>query len=179
MSTPLITTTSIITTPVDIRTVQNTFFPQYSVTIDWQLLTDGELDDTQALATAVMVALGTNALADVTDRLPDPDSTNREGWWGDLDADVIWNGWPIGTKLWLLRRSAIESQSRFGNTQAWAMTYIKNAIQPFVDRQIASSFEVMSMRMTKQQINAVVRIYRGPTYAIDLMYQMLWQGMMP
>jgi phage gp46-like protein len=168
------------TLPVDIRTVQKSQYPQYQVNIDWQLLSDGELDDTRALATAVMVALGTNALADVTDRLPDPDSTNREGWWGDFDGDVIWNAWPIGCKLWLLRRSAIESvQSKFGATQAWATNYIRDAIQPFVDHKIASRYEILSMRVDKQQIDAIVRIYRGPTYAIDLMYQMLWQGIMP
>jgi phage gp46-like protein len=168
------------TVPVDIRTVQNTEFPKYSVTIDWQLLSTGELDDSMALATAVVVALGTNALADETDRLPDPDSTNREGWWGDFDGDVIWDAWPIGTKLWLLRRSALEPvQAKFGNTQTWAMNYIRDAIQPFVDRKIATRYEIMSMRVSKQQLDAIVRIYRGPQVAIDLMYQMLWQGIMP
>jgi phage gp46-like protein len=168
------------TLPVDIRTVQNNEFPAYNVTIDWQLLSDGELDDSMALATAVMVALGTDALADIDDRLPDPDSTNREGWWGDFDSDVIWNAWPIGTKLWLLRRSAIEPvQAKFGATQSWAMNYIRDAIQPFIDRKIASRYEILSMRADKQQINAIVRIYRGPSYAIDLKYQMLWQGIMP
>jgi phage gp46-like protein len=168
-----------VTLPVDIRTVQNNEFPAYSVTIDWQLLSDGELDDSMALATAVMVALGTDALADVTDRLPDPDSTNREGWWGDFDSDVIWNAWPIGTKLWLLRRSAIEPvQAKFGATQSWAMNYIRDAIQPFIDRKIASRYEILSMRADKQQISSIVRIYRGPSYAIDLKYQMLWQGIM-
>ena len=97
-----------ISTVPDVRLVQNTQFPRYSVTIDWNLLGDGTLDDTQALATAIIVALGTNALADATDEMPDPDSTDRAGWWGNLDADVIWNGWDIGAKLWLLRRSAIE-----------------------------------------------------------------------
>jgi phage gp46-like protein len=165
------------TLPIDIRTVQNNQFPQYSVTIDWQLLSDGELDDSMALATAVMVALGTDALADVTDRLPDPDSTNREGWWGDFDGDVIWNAWPIGTKLWLLRRSAIEpAESMFGSTQAWSMNYIRDCIQPFVDHKIATKYEILSMRTDKQQISAIVRIYRGPGYAIDLKYQMLWQA---
>jgi phage gp46-like protein len=150
------------------------------VTIDWQLLSDGELDDSMALATAVMVALGTNSLADITDRLPDPDSTNREGWWGDFDGDVIWNAWPIGTKLWLLRRSAIEPvESKFGGTQAWATNYIRDAIQPFIDNKIATRYEILSMRTDKQTISAVVRIYRGPSYAIDLMYQMLWQGIAP
>jgi phage gp46-like protein len=71
----------------DIRLVQNNIFPAYSVTVDWSLLPNGTLDDTQALATAVIVALGTNALATDTDVLPDPDSNDRCGWWGDLDAD--------------------------------------------------------------------------------------------
>jgi phage gp46-like protein len=166
--------------PSDIRTVQNTEFPKYSVTIDWQLLSDGSLDDSLALATAVVVALGTNSLADITDRLPDPDSSDRQGWWGDMDTEVIWDGWPIGTKLWLLRRSELDiTESKYGSTQAWIMNYIKDAIQPFVDRKIATKFDILSMRVSKQQINAVVRIYRGPRTAIDLMYQALWEGIMP
>src|SRR4029077_21243171 len=93
----------------DIRLVQNLQFPAYSVTMDWQLLDDGTLDESQALATAIVVALGSDGLADADDPLPDPDSTDRAGWWGDLEADTIWNAWPIGSRLWLLRRSAIES----------------------------------------------------------------------
>src|ERR1700750_2247663 len=90
----------------DIRLVQQNQFPtRQEVTCDWLLLADGTLDDTQALATAIIVALGTDALADKDDILPDPDSTDRCGWWGNLDADLIWGGWDIGSKLWLLRRS--------------------------------------------------------------------------
>src|ERR1700740_3111150 len=95
----------------DIRLVQNTQFPKYSVTLDWSLLPNGTLDDTQALATAVCVALGTNALAGPNDQLPDPYSADGCGWWGDLDAELIWGGWPIGSKLWLLRRAKINSAS--------------------------------------------------------------------
>jgi phage gp46-like protein len=169
-----------VVVPPDIRTVQNTAFPQYSVTIDWQLLSDGTLDDSMALATAVVVALGTDGLANIDDRLPDPDSTDRQGWWGDMDSDVIWNGWPIGTKLWLLRRSAIEgTEAKFGATQTFVMNYIRDCIQPFVDRKICSRFDIMSVRVDKQQISAVVRLYRGPQTAIDLMYQVLWQGIQP
>ena len=72
----------------DIRLVQYTNFPS-SFEIDWVLLNDGTLDDTQSLATAVIVALGTNRLALPSDILPDPDSTDRQGWWGDLDAEEI------------------------------------------------------------------------------------------
>jgi len=130
-----------INPPPDVRLVQNTFFPQYSVTMDWSLLPDGSLDDTQALATAVVVALGTFGLASPDDRLPDPDSSDRMGWWGDMDADII-----------------------------------RDSIQPFIDRKIASRYEVVSIRVDRQRIDCRVRLFRGPLAAVDLMYQMLWQG---
>jgi phage gp46-like protein len=169
-----------LTPTPDIRLVQNNQFPAYSVTLDWSLLPGGELDDSQALATAVAVALGTNALAGDDDILPDPDSTDRQGWWGDMDAGPIWNGWPIGTKLWLLRRSSIlPAGSKYGPTQVWANTYIFNSLQPFIDNKICSSFEIVSIRVDKQRIDAAVRMYRGPKAAVQLMYQVLWQGITP
>lgn len=162
----------------DVRLVQNNLFPKYSVTVDWLLLPDGTLDDTQALATAIVVALGTDALASPNDDLPDPDSTDRCGWWGDLDAELIWNGWPIGSKLWLLRRSKIDSaSSRRGSTLVMVENYIRQAIQPFVDRKICSAFDVWVTRVDEQRIDALVRIYRGPEREIELRYAVLWDAM--
>jgi phage gp46-like protein len=172
----------------DIRIVQNTDFPEtgyrdaraghYSVTTDWSLLLDGTLDETQALATAVVVALGTDSLASPADILPDPDSTERMGWWGNLDAQEIWGGWDIGCKLWLLKRSKIVGPEALeGATVTRVKQYISDAIQPFIDRRIGSSFEVEAERVGKEQINAIVRIYRGPRLEIDLRYQILWEGM--
>lgn len=161
----------------DIRLVQNTWFPQYSVTLDWNLLDDGTLDDTQALATAVMVALGTDSLADADDILPDPDSSDRAGWWGDLDAEEIWQGWPIGCKLWLLKRSKITGPEAWeGSTTMRVEQYISDAIAPFIAQRIGSQFRVEATRVGKEQINALVRIYRGPALEIELRYQILWDG---
>ena len=160
----------------DIRLVQDARFPRYSVTIDWKLLDNGTLDDTQALATPI-VGGARNLTRWRTHRrtLPDPDSTNREGWWGDLDADTIWNAWPIGSKLWLLRRSAIESvDSRQGSTVARVLAYIHLALQPFVDRRIASRFNAYAARVTAQRIDSQIIIYRGPTPVIEMLYSILW-----
>jgi phage gp46-like protein len=161
----------------DIRLVQNLAFPKYSVTLDWRVLDDGTLDDTQALATALCVALGTDALASNDDQLPDPDSSDREGWWGDYDAGPIWNGWPIGSKLWLMRRSAIESPNAMrGATVARIKNYIIAAVQPFIDNRIASTFTVNVLRSNSNlnRIDALIVIYRGPTPAIELRYAILW-----
>src|SRR5580765_2335829 len=151
----------------DIRLVQNTEFPKYSVTVDWSLLSDGTLDDTQALATAVVVALGTDRLADRNDILPDPDDTNRRGWWGDFDSEEVWDGWPIGSRLWLLQREKITgSGAQRGPTTVRVENYIYEAIQPFLDRRIGSHLFVQATRVADSRIDALVRIYRGPTVEI-------------
>jgi phage gp46-like protein len=159
----------------DIRDVQAFKPPFYGVSVDWSLLNDGTLDDTQALATAIVVALGTNTLADIDDQLPDPDSTDRCGWWGDLECDTIWNGWTIGSRLWLYRRSAIlPAQSRQGSTVANIRNAIFAAIQPFITLRIASSFDAYVERVDKQRIDARIRIFKGPTPVIDMRYSILW-----
>src|ERR1700676_756555 len=77
------------------------------VTFDWLQKPTGEIDETEQFASAVLVALNTDALADPSEVLPDPRDDNRRGWWGDLDAEKIWGGWPIGSRLWLLTRAKI------------------------------------------------------------------------
>jgi len=162
----------------DVRLVQSGVFPnQTSVSVDWQLLDDGTLDDTEALATAVIVALGTDRLAASSDILPDPNSTDRRGWWGDLDAQQIWGGWPIGCRLWLLSREKITgSEAQQGSTLARIKFYIQEAIQPFIDLRLASRMDVQVFRVDVQRVTALIRLYRGPKTAIELQYQILWQG---
>jgi phage gp46-like protein len=164
---------------VDIRFVQNTFFPAYSVAVDWALRYDGALDDRQALATAFIVALGTDRLADPDDILPDPDSTDRAGWWGDVDAAEIWGGWPIGSRLWLLRRDKIEDPgSSRGATVTRVEYFIREALQPFIDLRIVSRLEVGAARTGRDRIEARVRAYRGPELTIELRYQVLWDELL-
>jgi phage gp46-like protein len=160
----------------DIRLVQNpAAFPRYSIPVDWLLLDDGTLDDTQALATAVIVALGTDRLALPGDILPDPDSTDRAGWWGDMDAKELFNGWPIGSRLWLLKRAKIVGpEDPHGATIILVEQYIREAIQPFIDMRIATSFEVEAWRVGTEQIDAMVVIYRGPKTPVELRFQVLW-----
>lgn len=159
----------------DIRLIQDTSWPRYSVSVDWSLLGDGTLDDDQALATAVIVALGTDRLADPTDILPDPDSSDRAGWWGDLDAAELFDGWPIGSRLWLLRRAKIVGpEDSYGATVSRVEEYIYEAIQPFIDNRIATSFNVAVARNGVERIDANVVIYRGPKRAVDLRFQVLW-----
>jgi phage gp46-like protein len=165
----------------DIRLVQVGTFPyQTEVSADWLLLGNGQLDDSQALATAVIVALGTDRLADEEDILPDPDSSDRRGWWGDFDAEEIWKGWPIGSRPWTLKRDKITGAgAQRGSTVVRVRHYIQEALQPFLELRIASRMDIEVARIDKQRIDALIKMYRGPELAIELRYEVLWEEIIP
>jgi phage gp46-like protein len=149
-----------------------------AVTLDLLLTPMGELDTTQELATAVTVALLTDALAGPDDVLPDQ-GTDRRGWWGDLDANELWDGWPIGSKLWLFARAKITPrQAREGSTTARIEAYIREALQPFLDRKIASRLDVSVTRVGTERIEAAIVLYRGPRQAVELRFASLWDGIL-
>lgn len=147
------------------------------VTMDWVMRDTGLLDEREEMETAARVALGTDKRADDRDVLPDPDSSDRRGWWGDLEAEEIWNGWPIGTKNWLLSRAKITTSAteEGAATLDRARRYTQEALQPFIDKRIATQMSVVANRTELQRIEVEAKIYRGPTTEIDLRYQIFWQ----
>jgi len=160
----------------DVR-VNQTPLAYQGITLDW-LLTPMGLDQTLELATAAIIALGTDGLAAADDDLPDPDSDDRCGWWGDLDANEIWGAWPIGSKLWLLRRAKItDPNAREGATINNAQFYGMQALQPFVDHKIATAVDVEALRVSSERIDMLCTIYRGPNPPIQLRYQQMWDEM--
>ncbi len=158
----------------DIRTIQlGSVFD--AVTMDWLLTPAGELDATEELATAVRIALCTDRRANDEDELPNPDSDDRRGWWGDTDTAEIWGGWPIGSRLWLLARAKITgSGARQGSTTARVEDYAREAMQPFIDKGIASKLDVVATRVGLDRIDLAVTIYRGPRSFIQLRFEDLW-----
>ena len=148
-----------------------------SVTLDWLLLPAGGLDDTEQLATAIIVAIGTDRRALPTDDLPNIGDDDRRGWWGDLNADTIWNGWPIGSRLWLLGRSKITGvAAKDGSTLNKVRAYLNEAIQPFIALGVASALTIDVVRRGRNEIDATVTLYRGPKTAIQLQFSDLWNG---
>lgn len=157
----------------DIRIINHTSLA--GIWADWLLLKDGTLDQTEVLVNIVKVALLTDALADPGDILPDPDSSDRCGWWGDLDAEAIWSGWPIGCKCWLLKRAKITpGEAREGATLARAESYVRVALQPMITNRICTAFNVSAKRVDRQRIDVLVTIFRGPLSEIQLQFQDLW-----
>jgi phage gp46-like protein len=148
---------------------------KYAVELDWLLSDLNLLVDGLDLQSAMIVALGSDSLAGVSDVLPDLDATDRRGWWGDRDAEEIWNGWPVGCKLWLLERAKITgSLSREGSTVGRAISYTRAAMKPFTQQRIASRIDVTGEQIDTQRIDVGVMVYRGPQTAIELRYSELW-----
>lgn len=142
---------------------------------DWLLKPTGALDESDELANIVKVALMTDRLASVDEVLPDPDNDDRRGWWGDLDATVIWDGWPIGCKNWLLTRAKITgAEAQEGSTLARAEEYTRDALRPLIERRICSSIDVVAERIDLHRIDVVVTIFRGPNREIEMRFQNLW-----
>jgi phage gp46-like protein len=159
----------------DVRYLQQLDFPAYAVELDWLLSDRNLIEDGYDLQSAVIVALGTDMYAPIDEELPDPDATDRRGWWGDIDADVIWGGWPVGCLLWLLIRQKITGVgARQGSTIAKADGWTREAMQPFTDRLIASRIDVLADQTRIDRIDVGVVIYRGPEPVIELRYAELW-----
>lgn len=143
--------------------------------LDWLLLPNGTLSEEEELATAVRLAIATDALADLNEPLPDLDSEDRRGWWADMDAEEIWGGWPIGSKNWLLMRAKISDKLSWeGDTVVRAKAYNRAALQPFIDRRICSRIDVEAVRIGRQEIDVSITMWRGPRRLIELRYQYLW-----
>lgn len=148
---------------------------EYTVA-DFLMLPDGSLDEAGELTNLVRVALMTDRLSSPHEILPDPDSIDRRGWWGDFEADVIWDGWQIGCKNWLLTRAKItNAPSEEGSTLLRAQQYTMEALQPLIAMGLASAITVQAYRSELQRINVLVTVYRGPLEAIELRFQNLWQ----
>lgn len=159
----------------DIRYLQQLQFPAYAVQLDWLMTDQNLIAEGYDLQTAVIIALGTDALAPVSEDLPDPNSTDRRGWWADMDAEELWDGWPVGCLLWLLRRAKITGPlAKQGSTLGRAEGWTREAMVPFTTHLIASQIDVVAEQTAIDRIDIGVTIYRGPEPAIELRFNELW-----
>lgn len=148
------------------------------VALDWlQNPLTGLIEEDDGLRSAVIIALCTDAEASSSDILPDPNSTDLRGWWGDYQADVIWGGWPVGSKLWLLTRAKIlGAGASEGATVSRVISYITTAMQPFVAAKLFTKFTVSAVVRSVEAIDATIIIYRGNKPAVELRFQALWSA---
>jgi phage gp46-like protein len=134
---------------------------------DWsitgsQLATGGDLDN------AVLISLLTDRIAEPTDAIPDA-SNDPRGWWGDAYADPLY---PIGSRLWLLRR---EKQTQ--QTLQSAYDYISEALQWLIDDGVVASFDINVQWVANGQLGATVIGYKQDgTTVTQNTFTWVWNG---
>lgn len=123
---------------------------------DW-VLAGPSLASGNDLATAVLISLFTDRLAEPSDKLPDG-TTDRRGWWGDLDEDV-----PIGSRLWLLERSKLVPA-----VASAAKGYAEEALAWLVSDDVAVEVVVSTsiVRPSSLRLVAIVRHANGTKTAL-------------
>lgn len=152
----------------------------YVAATQWARNPDGTFDERWALASAIDQALRIWRRADASDDLPNPQSRERNGWWGDTDAEEVWDGWPAGSRLWLMVRDKMTGPgARVGSVTTRAKHFIAEAIQPFVDHAIISSFSIDVRQETEKRLRLLLLVKRKGQPDVALEWQNVWAEMSP
>jgi len=130
---------------------------------DWQLL-GPVLVTGNDLASAALISLFTDRIANPDDVIPDGTDDPR-GWWGDLGEDE-----PIGSRLWLLSR-AKQTQETLNN----AVDYAREALQWFIDDGVVARIDVFAQWVRTSFLGLQVIFYnQDGTTAAALSYAWAW-----
>lgn len=121
----------------------------------------------QALATAVLICLMTDVAADPTELR---DGDENRGWPGDAISFGPGDR-PLGSKLWLLRRSALDA-----GAELRAADHAREALQPLIDQGAMVRWDVTATAdRTANQLTLDVRGYgRDGVTSFHKRYGVLW-----
>jgi phage gp46-like protein len=129
---------------------------------DW-VISGPSLASGDDLSTATLISLFTDRTAEPSDILPDA-STDRRGWWGDLDQDV-----PIGSRLWLLARSKLT------NTVAMAAKgYAAEALAWMITDGVAIDVQISAAVVRPSTLTLTAEIIRANGTKASFGYDWAW-----
>lgn len=125
----------------------------------------GDLQTGDDLATAILISLFTDRMAEPDDAITDGTNDPR-GWWGDQFSTV-----PIGSRLWLLDRSKQTQE-----TLQRAYDYIIEALQWLIDDGVVAKFDVRVEWTKSGMLGAQVIAYKQDGSTVAAAYSWAWQG---
>jgi len=129
---------------------------------DW-ILSGPALASGDDLATATLISLFTDRTAEASDRLPDA-TTDRRGWWGDIDQDV-----PIGSRLWLLDRSKLTPA-----VAASAKGYATESLAWMITDGVAVDVQVSAAVVLPSTLRLAIAIFRMNGTKASFGYDWAW-----
>lgn len=131
-----------------------------------------DLRSDDGLTTAVIISLFTDARANDDDVLPDSlageQFPDRRGCWMDETSEKENDS--IGSRLWLLERSAITPEVLVASRQ-----YVLEALQWMVDDGIASEIQCVTEQI-EDHVHFEVTIIRNTGESVSYQFDALWEG---
>ena len=116
------------------------------------------------LESAIIISLFSDRIAAVGDVIPDGTNDPR-GWWADTDV-------PIGSRLWLLKRS-----KQIPETLQKAYDYIAEALQWLLDDQVVAQFDINVQWVRASTLGAQITAYKQDgTTLMTGQYVWAWSG---
>lgn len=128
----------------------------------------GDFECGQGLRTQVIICLLTDARVEASELRP---GDENRGWIGDT-FDCMAGETPIGSKLWLLRRSSL-----YDGIEAYAELYARQALQPLIDQGAAVRVVVAATAdRTANSLTLDVSLYgRNGAQVYQDKFELLWR----
>ncbi|WP_145483109.1 phage GP46 family protein [Yersinia aldovae] len=129
---------------------------------DWQTGGGGLLDGSD-LETAILISLFTDRLARTDDVIEGDD---RRGWWGDSGSE-----YPIGSRLWLLRREKLTTQVALK-----AEDYANEALVWLLDDGVVTAISTDAQIVFPNRLNLIIS-YQQPAQAqVSVKFSWVWES---
>ena len=127
---------------------------------------------TENLHTAIIICLFTWVRADAGDTLPDSQSTEAYGWWGD-GVDLDTNEVPMGSKLWMLYRSPLNAK-----VAAKAVDYAKAALKTLLAQGAVARFDITSdFDIPSGRLALLIKAYsQAGTLVYNQKFDRIWRN---
>jgi len=126
----------------------------------------GDFRSEQGLATQVLICLMTDRRVEQSELR---DGDENRGWFGD-SFDVMDGETPIGSRLWLLRRSAL-----YPGIEIKAEDYAREALQPLIDQGAAARVDVTATPGDKRLDLSVALYGQNGSRIYSSQFELLWR----
>ena len=123
----------------DLKLVWNNDLSEADLKYDYDA---GDLYYDEGLETAVIISLFTDQRAKNDDTLPDENSDDKRGWWGDQISDI--ENDEIGSRIWL----HAERAKTVEEVLIQVKQDVKNALQWLITDGVAAALEITTERQT-------------------------------
>ncbi len=133
---------------------------------------DNDLVKDQGLETAVIISLFTDRRANNDDILPEINSDDMRGWWGDQTNNIQDD--QIGSRLWLLDRAKTTEENIIRCKQ-----YVRESLQWMLDDGVAVKMNVNVERQGdpgNDRLVFAVELFKRDGNKVSLQFDNKWEG---